>query len=238
MIAHRGASTAFPENTLAAFRGAAELGADAVEFDVRRTADGRPVIHHDPAVPGLGPIYSFPAADLRRRAPWLPTLEEALKACTGLWVDVEVKNSPAEPDRDPGHAVVAEVVRHLDTAAWREKSVVSSFNQGTLARVRALAPALLTGLLADRLLSTPAAIELAREGGHRLLLPQAAALAGPAASPAIEAAHRAGLLVVAWTVDEPAEVRRLADAGIDGVITNRPDAALSALGQDHRRDGG
>lgn len=238
MIAHRGASAAFPENTLAAFRGAVSLGADAAEFDVRRTADGRPVIHHDPVVPGLGPICSFSAAELRRRAPWVPTLTEALEACSGLWVDVEVKNSPAEPDWDPQDAVAAEVARHLDTPARREKSVVSSFNQGTLARVRALAPALHTGLLADRVLSVPAAIELARDGGHRLLLPHAAALAGRAALPAIKAAHRAGLLVVAWTVDDPADVRRLADAGIDGVITNRPNAALSALGQDHHRHGG
>ncbi|MBM3696502.1 MAG: glycerophosphoryl diester phosphodiesterase, partial [Actinobacteria bacterium] len=54
VIAHRGASAAFPENTLAAFRAAAALGADAVELDVRRTADGHPVVHHDAVVPGAG----------------------------------------------------------------------------------------------------------------------------------------------------------------------------------------
>lgn len=238
MIAHRGASAAFLENTLAAFRGAAELGADAVEFDVRRTADGRPVVHHDPVVPGLGPICSFSTAELRRRAPWIPTLAEALEACLGMWVDIEVKNSPADPDWDPADRLVEEVVRELQAADWREAVVVSSFNQDTLARVKALDPALPTGLLADRLLPPEAAAETARQGGHRVLLPHAANLAGGAAAAVVEAAHRAGLLVVAWTVDDPAELRHLAAAGIDGVITNRPDAALSALGQDRHRDGG
>jgi glycerophosphoryl diester phosphodiesterase len=238
VIAHRGASEAFPGNTREAFRGAAALGADAVELDVRRTADGRPVVHHDAVISGLGPIYSFTATDLRRRAPWIPTLEEALAACSGLWVDVEVKNSPADPDWDPGDALVEEVVRHLETGAWREASLISSFNPATLARVGAPAPALPTGLVADRLVPPEAAIETARQMGHRVLLPHAAGLAGPGGRERIDAAHEAGLWVVAWTVDDPAEVRRLAAAGIDGVITNRPDAALSALGEHRHRDGG
>ena len=67
--------------------------------------------------------------------------------------------------------------------------------------------------------------------GHRALLPHAPALAGPSGPVAVGAAHEAGVLLVCWTLDDPIELRRLADAGIDGVITNRPDAALSALGE-------
>ena len=81
------------------------MGADAVEFDVRRTADGVAVVHHDAVVPGVkgplppgGAIVEQGFAALRRLAPWIPTLEEALDACAGMWVDVEVKNSPADTD--------------------------------------------------------------------------------------------------------------------------------------------
>jgi glycerophosphoryl diester phosphodiesterase len=233
VIAHRGASAAFRENTIEAFRAASVLGADAVELDVRRTADGRPVVHHDPVVPGVGPICSFPAAELRRRAPWVPGLEEALAACAGMWVDVEVKNSPTDPDWDPDDALVGEVVPLLSAGGRAGRILLSSFNQAALARARALAPSLPTGLLADRLIPLPAAIRTAAQAGHRVFLPHAAVLAGSPGPDGIRAAHEAGLLVVAWTVDDPGELHRLAAAGIDGVITNRPDEALSALG-DHR----
>jgi glycerophosphoryl diester phosphodiesterase len=231
VIAHRGASGAFPENTLEALRGAAEMGADAVEFDVRRSADGRPIVHHDAVVPGFGPICSFPLAELRDRAPWIPTLEEALTACAGMWVDVEVKNSPADPDWDPADRLLEEVVVRLSTGDWEGKCLLSSFNEATLARARVLAPALPTGSLADRLVAPEAGIRTAVRQGHQAFLPHAAALAGDAGPAVIRAAHQAGLLVAAWTVDEPHEVARLAAADIDGLITNRPDVALSVLSE-------
>ncbi len=238
VIAHRGASAAFPENTIEAFRGAAAVGADAVELDVRRTADGLPVVRHDAVVAGLGPICSFTAAELRRRAPSIPNLEEALAACAGLWVDVEVKNSPADPDWDPADGLVEKVVHRLSAGDWRGKALLSSFNETTLARARALAPALPTGSLADAAVPLEEAIRAAAQQGHRVLLPHAAALAGAAGAEAVSTAHEAGLLLVTWTVDDPAEVGRLAAAGIDGVITNRPDAALSALGEHRHHDRG
>ena len=236
VIAHRGASAAFRENTIEAFHAAAVLGTDAVELDVRRAADGRPVVHHDPVVPGVGPICFFPAAELRRRAPWVPGLEEALAACAGMWVDVEVKNSPTDPDWDPGDALVGEVVPLLSAGDRAGRILLSSFNQAGLARARALAPSLPTGLLADRPIPLPVAIRTAVQGGHRVLLPHAAALAGSPGPDGIRAAHEAGLLVMAWPVDDPGEVRRLAAAGVDGVITNRPDEALSALAEHRYHD--
>ena len=69
VIAHRGASKAFPENTVAAFRGAAAMGADMVELDVRRTADGYLVIHHDARLPDGRVIYDLRARELPPRCP-------------------------------------------------------------------------------------------------------------------------------------------------------------------------
>jgi glycerophosphoryl diester phosphodiesterase len=237
VIAHRGASAAFPENTVEAFRAAAAMGADAIELDVRRSADGRPLVHHDAVVPGVGPIVSFTAAELRRHTPWLPGLEEALEACAGTWVDIEVKNSPADPDWDPADCLVETVVARLPAEAGEGRILLSSFNPPTLARARALAPGLPTGCLVDRPGPAGEAAAGAAQAGHRMLLPHAAALAGDAARAWVGAAHEAGLLLVTWTVDDPGEVRRLAAAGIDGVITNRPDAVLSALGEHHHGHG-
>lgn len=238
VIAHRGASAAFPENTLAAFSGAAALGADAVEFDVRRTADGAAVVHHDAEVPGVGAIVTHTAAALRRRAPWVPTLAEALAACGGMWVDVEVKNSPADPDWDPDDTLVARVIAHLREEGWLGAVLLTSFNPATLARARSLAPGLSTGRLVEAAEPLPAAPARAAAAGHAALLPHAAALAGDAAVAMAAEAHRVGIGLMAWTVDDPQEGRRLAAAGLDGIITNRPDALRSALDEHRHHDGG
>src|SRR4051794_26258624 len=110
VLGHRGASHARPENTLAAFAKAREFGADGVELDVRRSADGQLVVHHDPQVEGFGIIYEHDFATLRTARPDVPTLAEALGACAGMIVNVEVKCLPWEPDADtPEHEVVRAV---------------------------------------------------------------------------------------------------------------------------------
>src|SRR5947209_6613253 len=81
VLGHRGASHARPENTLAAFARARELGADGVELDARRSADGWIVVHHDPAVIGFGLIAENGFTALRAAHPEIPTLVEALGAC-------------------------------------------------------------------------------------------------------------------------------------------------------------
>ncbi len=229
VIAHRGASAEWPENTLPSFRAAAAMGADAVEFDVRRTADGVAVVHHDAAVPNVEAIVALTAVELRRRAPWVPTLAESLDACAGMWVDVEVKNFPADPDWDPADALVARVVGEIAAAGRTGEVLLTSFNPNTLERARRLAPKLPTGLLRDGGVDAAAATQAAA-AGHRALLPHAAALLGEAAAVLAEAAHREGIRLIAWTVDDPAEGSRLAAAGLDGIITNRPDVLAAALG--------
>src|SRR5215212_2876995 len=102
VIAHRGASRAEPENTIRAFRRAARMGSDAVELDVRRTLDGALVVHHNPGLPDCRVIAATDAADLPAS---VATLEAALDACAGMWVNVEIKNDPAEPDFDPDDTI-------------------------------------------------------------------------------------------------------------------------------------
>ena len=168
----------------------------------------------------------------------MPTLAEALAACGGMWVDVEVKNSPADPDWDPDDTLVARVVAHLREERCSGAVLLTSFNPATLARAHSLAPGLSTGWLVGAAEPLAAAPTQAAAAGHAALLSPVAALAGDAAGAAAEEAHRVGIALMAWTVDDPQEGRRLAAAGLDGIITNRPDALRSALGEDRHHDGG
>ena len=97
VLAHRGASNASRENTIDAFRLAGELGCDAVELDVRRTSDGQLIVHHDARLADGRAIVELSAADLPAH---IPDLQAALDACSGMWVNVEIKNHPQDPDFD------------------------------------------------------------------------------------------------------------------------------------------
>lgn len=230
VVAHRGASAAARENTLDAFALARRLGADAVELDVRRTADGTLVVHHDPDVDGLGLLARRRFAEVRASAPWVPVLDEALEACQGMWVDVEVKHLPTEPDWDPTEAAATAVARALVGAGWQGRAVVSSFSPTALLRVREAEAVLATGLLVPRGLDPAVAVAAAAEVGHVAVLPPVESLEGPAAGEIVARARASGVAVVVWTVDAPDALRRLAAAGVGGLITNVPDVARAVVG--------
>ncbi len=100
VLGHRGAPKVAPENTIAAFARARELGADGVELDVRRSADAVLTLNHDPDLKGVGAIAQLTLAELRAGRPDVATLAEAFAACRGLVTNVEVKCLPWEPDAD------------------------------------------------------------------------------------------------------------------------------------------
>jgi len=228
VVAHRGASAVCRENTVEAFLEAGRLGADAVEMDVRRTADGALVCHHDEALPGAGPIVVMRAAALAGLAPWIPQFAEAFEACEGMWVNVEIKNSPFEDDHDPRDTVLRAVLDHLRRTGSAGRVLISSFNPETARRAVGSLPGLRTALLVPRGADVGAAARAAAAAGHDALHPARDDLVGdPAAR--IARIHDLGLEVNVWTVDDPEEIRRLGEAGADGIVTNRPDAALAAL---------
>jgi len=99
---------------LDAFAWARRHGADGVELDVRRTADGVLVVHHDGVVPGVGRISDLAGPDLPW---WVPTLADALDACGPVVVDIELKNPPTEPGFDPNQRVAVEVMELLHRRA-------------------------------------------------------------------------------------------------------------------------
>jgi glycerophosphoryl diester phosphodiesterase len=204
---------------------ARELGADGIELDVRRTADGVLVVHHDAEASPLGLLASRPFGEIRDALPSLPTLAEALDACLGWMVNVEIKCSPWERDADPDHTVVRGAI---DEVRARELDViVSSFDLATVDAARAYAPELPTAFLVHGA-DLASSVSVAAAHGHDWLhADRAMTLADPVA--AVGQTHTAGLRIDVWTVDDPDEIRALGAAGVDAVITNVPDVALAAL---------
>jgi glycerophosphoryl diester phosphodiesterase len=233
IIAHRGASQRAQENTIKAFVLARDLGADAVELDARRTADGAIVVHHDQTVPGADrPIISMTRREVSDLAPWVPDLADAIAACSGMWVDVEIKNDPREADWDPGDTVAAAVI----AAHSNDDIVVTSFNPTTVIAVRRAE--LRTGLLLGRGFDPAEMAGPAAEAGHEFLLPHWSTLDGHHGADVIAAARIAGIEVAVWTVDDPDAMRRLAGLGVGAVCTNTPEVALSALVENRNGESG
>lgn len=220
VVAHRGASAAHPPgNTLAAFEASAALGADWVELDVHLTADGVPIVHHDPVLADGRDL-----GDLRREElpAFVPTLAESIESCAPLGVNVEIK--PDGPDRLRS-ALLASVVELLVGLGRPERFLVTSFDHDIVDRTRALAPELPTGLLTFEAPSLEEVLARAVAGGHRAVVPWW----GMVDAGFVERAHGAGVEVNVWTVDDPAQMARLVGNGVDAVITNVPEVGRAVV---------
>lgn len=215
--AHRGASAAERENTVAAFAAAVALGADGIELDVRRTADGYPAVHHEPELPDGRLVAALAAGDLPAD---VPLLDAALDACGDLLVNIEIKEPP-----ELAEVVVAEI-RNRGTAT---RVLVSCFDLPTIDRVRGLDEGIPTAYLAffgpdrDR---AGRLVDACRRRGHAAFHPHHLCVD----EHLVVLAHGAGIALNTWTVDDPARIAELAAMGVDAVVTNVPDVGLRALG--------
>ncbi|HEX5937044.1 MAG TPA: glycerophosphodiester phosphodiesterase family protein [Actinomycetota bacterium] len=229
VVAHRGASAEQPENTIAAFEAAVDAGADAVEFDVRMTADGHAVVLHDPDVSrttdGTGIVSEMTLGEIRPLG--VPTLEEALRCLSGrAAADIEIKNQPDEPgytlDEEPA---VEATLAALDEVAFASPVIVSSFNPSSIAHSRALRPDVPTGLLTWLDVDADEALARATGQGHPWILPFVTRVL-EAADGFSDRVHEAGALLGVWIADDPEIARRLFELGADAVATNDPRAIV------------
>jgi glycerophosphoryl diester phosphodiesterase len=251
-VAHRGGAARWPENSLTAFRGALAGGAQLVELDVHLTADGEVAVIHDPTLDrttsGTGPLERCTAGDLRRarlRGPdgaltddCVPTLGEvlALVAPAGAGLLIEIK-TPGEAvtytrhgdrvERAAGRRYEGLEQRVLDAVAAADclgRCVILAFNPAVVSQVRRLAPRTPTALLVDRHVAEAGvppmdAVDWARDAGvtflglHHSLCD----------TPLVAAAHRLGIAVGVFTVNDAATRDRLVAAGVDVIITDRPE---------------
>lgn len=247
--AHRGGGAHAPEATLPAFATAAEAGADALEMDVRLTADGVLVVMHDPEVDrttdGSGPVSGMTLAELRRlnaghryrdpgggfpfrEAPVrAPTFAEVLEAHPALPFVVEMKT----PD------TAAPLCEALRAAGRETRTLVGAFELAGLDRFRRLCPETPTSAgfreaAAFLLLSRLGLEGLYRTGEGGAAVPPKgpdALLVSETTGPLtvvthsfLRAARRLNLPVVVWTVNDPDDMRRLLDLGVDGILTDAP----------------
>jgi len=224
IIAHRGASRAFRENTIPAFRRALELGVDGIELDVHVTIDGVLVVHHDPTVTirhgertEMVPIGALTAAQLAAHRlgadGGIPTLREvfALVGARAL-LYVEVKASSTE-------ALVASLLDEYPDA----RAAVHAFDHRIPVGVRAIRPATPIGLLSA---SYPLDLAAVLSSSRPTAFWQHGELIDASL---VDAAHEAGVQLIAWTVNSAPHARQLAAWGVDGICTDVPDVISTAL---------
>lgn len=232
VIAHRGASAEAPENTLAAFRRAVEIGADLIEFDVRFSRDRAVVVFHDRKLDrttdGTGPVASRTLRELKSldagasfspayAGERIPLLDEVLR---------ELRSSPPrlfiEIKIDPGEEAVREeltpaVLRLVHDHGCRERATVASFDRESLRLARRLDPGVSAGLI----FSDPEVWEKEAAGGYDGL-DVLCARWSIVSEERTSRARAAGRKVYAWTIDREEELRPALAAGVDAVASNHP----------------
>lgn len=234
-FAHRGGETGHPENTLPAFAGAVELGFRYLETDAHLTADGHVVAFHDDVLDRVttltGPIERRSAAELQQPVvdalhP-VPLMSDLLDAFPDARINIDPKSD----------AVLEPLIDLLRRHDALDRVALGAFSDSRLERARQLAgPSLCTAL------GPRAVAGLIAASRTRRLWPRPPEYAGamaqvpvqqgriPIVTPAfVELAHRAGLQVHVWTIDDPDEMTRLLDLGVDGIMTDRPAVLRDVL---------
>jgi glycerophosphoryl diester phosphodiesterase len=211
LIGHQGWPARYPGNTLAGFV-AALAHVDGFELDVRRSKDGKLVLAHDPMI---GPLV---VAD----TPWSvlaevdlggghrpALLDETLAALPGIPIQIEVKNDPMQPGYEADHRIGLEAAERA-----RPGDTVTSFNWGTMARVRRIFPDVATGIILTAFHDLEGGFDHCLELGHRLLVPDRSLIRDSVAAMAGE------VMITPWTVNDLEIAVELVSLGVSGIITD------------------
>jgi glycerophosphoryl diester phosphodiesterase/membrane-associated phospholipid phosphatase len=252
VIAHAGAQGHAPGNTMAAFDRALELGADTLEMDLQLSADGEVVVIHDGTVDrttdGTGAVAALTLAELetldagyafspddgathpyRGQGVRIPTLDAVLAAYPDTYLIIELKT-------DGGRAIVDAVVDRLRAAGRTHDVLVASFDRSYLEAFRARMPEVPTSLAEDEVRRF---YPLHLAGLHRWWRAPGAAFHVPEWSGDthvvrprfVRAAADLGLDVQVWTVNEPEDMHRLLDVGVQGIMTDYPDRLVAVIAE-------
>lgn len=250
VIAHRGASGDFPENTLPAFAAARDAGAPYIELDVHLTRDGHVVVAHDESLERVGNVpalvrevtlaelarvdaghnfapSSSPPGEFpfRGRGLRVPALAEVFAACPRQRFIVEIKQDVP--------SLVEVLIRVIDRCDMRRQVLVASEHQAPIDEFRAAAPDIPTNLpsaeVAAFVMSLPPGAPPFTPRGEALQIPPMHESWKLATPEIVGAAHRLGLEVHFWTVNEEAAMREMMALGVDGIITDFPARLLSLL---------
>lgn len=252
VIAHQGGNHLRPDNTMLAFEHAVDLGVDALEMDVHATADGVLVVIHDDSVDrttnGSGLVKEMTFSRLREldaaynwphhvdstdhpyrgQGVRIPSLEEVLRRFPDVPMTIEIKQAdPPIVDR------FGELLQRYDR---EQNTIVASFHPEVMSDFRERFPAFATSGVEPEVrtfyvMKTVFAAWLYPPPMEAFQVPEASGDLRVITPRFVRAAHRRGLNVQVWTVNDTDSMRRVLDAGVDGVITDRPDLALGAVGR-------
>jgi glycerophosphoryl diester phosphodiesterase len=226
VIAHRGASADAPENTLAAFQLALDCGADGIELDVMLSKDEQLAVIHDDTINrttnGSGRVKDMTLAELQTfdagGGQKIPSLAEVFDQFGGKFlINIELKNYSSILDSLP--VKVARLVEEYDLA---DSVLISSFNPFNLPRFRRRMPKVPLGLITQ---PGQARFWVWRLFRYEALIPHLSDVD----TELVSAVHARNLQLNTWTPDDPDEIRRLAEMGVDGLVTNVPKLAREVL---------
>ncbi|HEX2946162.1 MAG TPA: glycerophosphodiester phosphodiesterase [Clostridia bacterium] len=235
IIAHRGASKLAPENTMASFKKALQLGTGGIELDVHLSSDGHLMVTHDEQLErtsnGHGLLKTKTFAELREldfgswfspefRDEKIPELKEVLELISG-WdglLNIEIKNGPVFY---PGiEQAISDILKNYDRVKY---TIISSFNHYSLVEIKRINPAIRTAPLYMAGLYEP--WEYAKRLGACAIHP----LFYNIVPEVMKGCKLNGIMVNPYTVDQPDYIKAMAAAGVDGIITNVPDVALKII---------
>lgn len=193
-----------------------------VELDVRRSGDGKMILSHDPTLAGK-PVARTPWSELAEldigdgHHPAL--LDEVMAALPAIPMQLEIKNSSAEPGFEPDHRLGLEAASRA-----RPGDMVTSFNRATVEAVRSVFDDVATGLALGFPADIEEAVEYCLEAGHAAIVPAAGLIGGP-----VREMVEAGLEVYPWTVNDEEVVHELVEAGVSGIITDDPGLVAQSI---------
>jgi len=221
VYAHRGLHTVERENTVQAFAAAVALGVDGVELDVRRCVDGTLVVHHDPDIGSL-----LIAASPRDALPaYVPTLDEAMGACDGVLVNVEIKNERGRREAyDETGSLARQVVTRLREIDWAPRVIVSCFDLATCAVVRSFDEQIRVGWLVR-----DGDIADAMTKAHVLGLDAIHTHFKTLSASTMALARELDLEVNTWTVNATKDISAMRDYGVNAIITDHPALVLKLV---------
>jgi glycerophosphoryl diester phosphodiesterase len=227
VFAHRGGSRIGPENTIAAFDRGLAAGADGLELDVHLSGDGIVVVHHDAMLGrttrATGPLKDRTAAELA--ALDVPALGDVLARYPTAGIIIELK--------EPGPALAKAVVDEVRRAGAIGRVCLGSFSVSALRAARAAAPGIATSgarfEVRMALYRSWCGLSPGRVPYQAFQVPETSGATRVVTPRFVHLAHKAGIAVQVWTVDEPDDMRRLLDWGVDGIISDRPDVAAGVV---------
>lgn len=236
-IAHRGFSEKFPENTLAAFKAALELGVDMIELDVHLSKDRHVVVHHDDTLGrtnnGQGTLKDHTLDKLKTldAGSWfdpqfaqetIPLLEEALDLVKDkAWVNIEIKASAHERIATPD-SIEKQVVQLVQKKGMTATTVISSFQPDCLRRINQIPEAPHVGLLDGGSQKSLRLIEEIQPYSYHTFYRKLSL-------DHVQQVHQAGLPLFVFTVNAPRDMENMLHMGVDGIITNAPDTLQTIL---------